>query len=284
MEVRITPYEKAQPIEWNFEEIKTELVEKIETYKHLQYTPDQIASAKTDRAALRNLSKALDEERKRREREFMEPFGLFKAQVNELITLIDEPVKIIDAQVKEYEEAEKRAKREACIKVFNDTENVPDWLRFEQIENPKWQNKTTSEKTIAEEIAERVAKINSDIALISELPEYSFEAMESYKRTLDAASAIAEGKRLADIQRRKEEAAQAEKERQERMAQAAAEKAQISIPDAEVIETIPVIEKAEEKANTPQKMVVRFECELDVEQALALREFFKAKNISYRQI
>ena len=280
MELKIMPYEKAAPIQWNFEEIKTELKEKIEVYKTLQYTEDQIAAAKTDRAGLNSLKKALIEERIRREKEFMEPFSLFKAQVSELVTLIEEPVKIIDSQIKEYEEREKAEKRDACMMLFHGMEGVPEWLNFQQIENPKWANKTASMKSISEEITEKVRKINADIALISELPEYSFEALECYKMSLDVGGAIAEGKRLADVQRRKEEAARAEKERQERMAQAATETAQIQTVEAKIIENTT-------EAVGPKeifKMTVRFECELSIEEAMALKEFLRNHKITYRQI
>ena len=106
MELQIKAYQ-AQPIEWNYEALKTELLSKLEDYKHLQYTAEQITMAKADRANLNNLKKALSDERIRRKKEFLEPFETFEKQVKELCNLIDEPVQLIDTQIKEVEEKEK---------------------------------------------------------------------------------------------------------------------------------------------------------------------------------
>lgn len=261
----IKPYEKAQPIEWNFEELKAELIAKLETYKTLQYTADQIAAAKTDRAALNNLKKALGDERIRREREFLEPFNLFKAQINELVTLIDEPCKLIDKQVKEFEEMEKREKRNACIEIFNGIDH-PDWLRFEQIENVKWQNKTTSEKAIRDEITNRIRQINNDVAILNGL-EFAFEALDEYKRSLDASRALAEGKRLAELQAAKEQALKS------------TETPEIPFVSGEVVEITADEPKAEEKA-----VWLKFEALLTISQAAELKSFFRFNGIDFKPI
>lgn len=284
MQLQIKPYEKAAPIEWNFEELKAELTLKLETYKSLQYTPEQIASAKTDRAALNNLKKTLSEERLRREREFMEPFALFKAQVNELVTMIDEPVKVIDKQIKEYEEFEKRQKLAECVEIWQakaDNGEIPDWLRFEQVENEKWLNKGFTLKAVKEEIEEKLGKINGDIAIIGALPDYSFEVMEVYKKTLDVGTALARGRELADIQKRKEAAEAARKAEQERLAEAA-RTATERLEQANVPED--TSEPIEAPTERPTTKLVRFECEITTEQAWALKAFFDKNKIIFRQI
>ena len=274
MELKIQPYEQAQPISWNFEELKAELTAKLETYKTLQYTPEQIAAAKTDRAGLNNLKKALNDERIRREKEFLEPFNTFKAQIRELCDLIDEPVKLIDAQVKEYEEMEKREKREACQKIFYGTEGLPDWLKYEQIENVKWYNKTTSIKAVTEEIEAKINHINVDIKMLSALPDFSFEAIEVYKETLDSGKALIEGNRLADIQKRKEEA-----ERQAQITVERAETPEIPFVEGEVVEIT-----ADETKGVEKAVWLKFEALLTVSQAAELKAFFKFNGIDYKPI
>ena len=81
MQMEIKPYQKAQPIEWNYEELKTQIMTKLTDYKALTYTPEQITAAKKDRANLNSLKIALNNERIRREKEFLEPFNTFKAQI-----------------------------------------------------------------------------------------------------------------------------------------------------------------------------------------------------------
>ena len=84
-------------------------------------------------------------------------------------------------------------------------------------------------------------KIGNDIAAVNALPEFSFEALEVYKNTLDVSKAIQEGHRLADIQRRKAEyeaKRKAEEEaRKEAEAKAAAQRAAAKKAKAEEIAT-----------------------------------------------
>ena len=65
-------------------------------------------------------------------------------------------------------------------------------------------------------------QIGTDVVTISKLPEFKFEAMEVYRKTLDMNQAIQEGQRLADIQKRKLEAERMEAERKAREAEEAA--------------------------------------------------------------
>lgn len=274
MQLEVKPYEQIKPIEFNYEELKTQLLTKLDTYKHLQYTSDQIQAAKTDRANLNSLKKALNDERIRREKEFLEPFNQFKAQIRELCDLIDEPVKLIDAQVKEVENREKEEKREQCRKIFDDMASFPgkpDWLTFEQIENPRWLNKTCSIKSITDEIVEKLKKIAADITVLSEL-EYSFEAIEEYKRSLDVSAAMNEGKRIAEIQKRKAEIEQ-------NVVAEQTETPEIPFVEGEVVEITADEPKAEET-----RVWLSFRAYLSKSDALELKAFLNAMGIQYEAI
>lgn len=275
MELRIEPHTPAMPLVWNYEELKSQLMAKLNDYKTLVYSADQIQLAKTDRAALNSLKKALNDERIRREKEFLEPFNEFKSQVRELCELIDEPVKLIDAQIKEVESREKEEKREQCRKIFDDMASFPgkpDWLQFEQIFNEKWLNKTCSIKSITDEITEKLKKIIADITVLSEL-EFSFEAIEEYKRSLDVSAAMAEGKRIAEIQKRKAEIEQ-------NVVAESTETGEIPFMDDEPIEIHPDEEKSEETA----RVWLSFRAYLSMDEAAELRAFFTAMNIQYEAI
>ena len=78
-----------------------------------------------------------------------------------------------------------------------------------QIWDPKWLNVSVSIKQVRGQIDAAVEKFTNDLATLEKLPQFSFEATEVYKTCLDINKAIAEGQRLADIQRRKEEQAKA---------------------------------------------------------------------------
>lgn len=261
-----------EQITWNYEEIKTELAEKIQKYETLVYDEDQIQEAKKDRAALNKLKAALNDERLRREREYMKPFQVFKDQVNEIREIIDKPIKIIDEQLEGYEEDRKRKKREEIGAYWTQENKHPEWINLPLIFQDKWLNASYSMTQIKKDIDSKVGQINYDMETLEMLPEYSFEAVEVYKTTLDMNKAIAEGQRLADIQRRKEEAEKAEKEL---MAKVEEEEAEAIMADMEA-EASPAPEQKEEK-----KMMVRFEVELTVDQAKELRAFFQERGIRF---
>lgn len=265
MELIVQPYQAIPPIKFNYEELKVALNTKLDTYRNLQYTEEQIQLAKTDRAVLNRLKTTLKNERIRREKEFMQPFNEFKAQIRELCDLIDEPVQLIDRQVREYENIEKQAKRDKCKEIFFANPDVPEWVDFEQIENPRWLNKTFSMKQVEDDIAEKIKKVHDDIKVLSEL-EYSFEAIEEYKRTLDLSAAMVEGKRIATMQIKK----QTEK---------TSKTAQIPFVDNEVVEITADEPKAEEKA-----VWLKFEVLLTKSQAAELNAFFKFNGIDYKPI
>ena len=220
MEIRVDAIQLPERIGFNYEELKKELTEKVSMYETMIYTDDQIKEAKADKANLNKLKKALNDERIRREKEYMQPFNDFKAKVNEIISIIDKPVAVIDKQVKEYEEKQKQDKYRE-IHDFFITRELPDDMPglFEKIFSEKWLNASVSMKSIREEINARLEQIEMDIKILADLPEYGFEAMEVYKTTLDVRTALNEANRLAEMAKRKAEqerlAAEAEAKRQE---------------------------------------------------------------------
>ena len=97
MELRVEEYQLPEELKFNFEELKTELAEKVKKYELMAYTEEDLKSAKTDRANLNKLKKILNDERIRRQKEYMQPFEEFKAKIDEIIRIIDKPVVLIDA-------------------------------------------------------------------------------------------------------------------------------------------------------------------------------------------
>ena len=53
-----------QKIEFNFEELKADLIPKLDYYKNLVVSEDGIKEAKADKANLNKLAKAIDDKRK----------------------------------------------------------------------------------------------------------------------------------------------------------------------------------------------------------------------------
>lgn len=315
MELNVKEVALPQKIDWNYEELKAEITEKAKTYETMVYTDDQIKLAKSDKAKLNHLKKALNDERIAREREYMKPFNEFKSQINEIISIIDKPVSIIDKQVKEYDQIKKREKAKKCLELFEELNCNYDWLDYSKVSNPKWTNATFSMKKVQEEIEGKLSKIENDLKTLSSLEAYSFEAIEEYKTSLDVGRAIAEGQRLVDIQKRKEEMERqkAEQERikkeNERKAQELAQQlakqeqkkkleeqqqtdAEENLPGQMEITDYPnaipqgyqkAVKETSANANTTAAWI-RFEAKLTTEQAYKLKDFFEGNKIEFRAI
>lgn len=270
MELKIYENHEQKEIKWNNEELKAEIAEKVKDYKNLVYTDNQIKEAKADRAKLNKLVKALEDKRKEVKKECLQPYEKFESQIKEVIAIVNEPIALIDGQVKEYEEQKKKEKQEQIEKLFEE-KNIFDWLKLEKIFDTKWLNATNSISKIESEIDEKVAKIDAEISTLQSLKESSFEAIETYKNCLDLSLAIAEGQRLAEIQRRKEAA---KKEEEARKEQAAIEK-ELPFNEAEVVQ----IENQQEQKETPVIYTVSFKAKMTIEQSRALKEFCKNNGI-----
>lgn len=286
MELKINEVIIPERIDFNYEELKQELTEKVNLYETLVYNDDQIKQAKVDKANLNKLKKALNNERLKREREYMAPFNKFKAQINEIIGIIDKPIAIIDKQIKEAEEQKKLEKARKIEELFEEL-TKPEWVKLEAFYNSKWLNATVSMKSIREEIESRLEQINNDLDTLSNLADFGFEATEVYKSTLDINRAVNEGKRLAEIQKRKEE--------QERLKAEAAARAQEEKPKTEEIgskteEKIgseDVKTKNEINSQDPEPVNtqwVSFTARLTIDQAKELKEFFDNRNIEFKAI
>ena len=254
-------------ISWNYEEIKKEVAEKVSFYADLIYTEDQVKTAKEDRAKLRKFVDALETKRKEIKKQCLAPYEAFEAQMKEIVSIVNKPIMMIDGQVKEFEESEKAEKLEAIKEYFNSLPLILGFetLSLEKIFDPKWLNASVPMKSIEEAISKKLEQIVSDLATLAEMPEFAFEATEVYKDTLDINKAISEGRRLAEIQRKKEEAERLKAEQ---------EKAPVmtNINDPEDIE------------NRGMKQWVSFSALLSTEDAIALKKFFNSRNIEFKAI
>lgn len=273
MQLKVNDYQLPDEISFNFEELKQELTEKVGFYETVVYTDDQIKEAKADKANLNKLKKAINDERISREKQYMIPFNAFKAQVSEIIGIIEKPIAVIDKRVKDYEDNQKKEKLEEIRNFFGSTLH-PDWLTFEKIFNEKWLNASVSMKSVKEDIDSKIEQIEKDTNTLAELPEFGFEAMQVYKSSLDINKALNEGHRMAEIQKQK--VAEQERLKAEAEARRVEEEFKKSVN--------PPIESEPEQVQKPAKMWVSFSACMTVEQAKELKRFFDDRNIEFTQI
>lgn len=187
MEIMITQHDGI--IEENFEDAKKYLSEQLEAYKTVVFTEDTKKDAKDTIAQLRKDKKALQDKVRDAKKEYMRPFEEFMNRADELIRLYDEPINYINGQVADFE-AKRKEEKIAHIRDFY-TEIIPEaeWqavLPFNKIFNPKWENATTSAKSIKEDLMQ--FKENAKTAYNSIKAMHSdkeAEALEMYNRTLN---------------------------------------------------------------------------------------------------
>lgn len=281
MELRINTWKSPEVIDFNFEELKEEITNKSALYKNMVYTDETIKDAKSDRALLNKFKTALEDKRKEVKKQCLEPYNQFEKQIKELVAIIDEPVKLIGEQITEFEDREKAEKHEQIIELFNKA-GFQSFVTLEQIYDPKWLNKSVSLKSIEEELTNTVYRIGHDVTTINSLKEYSFEALEHYKKTLDLAGAIAEGQRLADIQKRKLEHEAEVKAREGLAKKQAEERAKAEANLHEELEE--VAEEEPQKAVEIKRQWIKFVALLSKDDALALKEFCDNRGIEIKSI
>ena len=269
-------------LEFNFEDLKKALAERMELYRGLVVTEDGIKAAKQDRADLNKLREAIEAKRKEVKKACMAPYTEFEGRVKELVQLVDAPIAAIDGQLKEYEEKRRADKRAEIAAIYEETVGeLKGILPFERLWRDEWYNTAWSMKKIREAIVAAEGKTASDLEVLSTVESEFAEAVRlKYLEALDLNAALAERARL------QERAAKLREYEEQRRRAAEAEAA--SVPEAERAETAAKdagqAEAAPATGAEETVYLLRFECQLTRSQAAELSAFLKARNISYRRI
>lgn len=274
-------------IKWNNEELKAAIAEKMKEYKGLVFTEETISEGKKDRANLNKLRGAIDDERKRVKKLCMEPCNRFEKEVKEVLALVDEQISAIDVQIKEVEQIRKEEKRKAVQELFESI-GFQKFVTLKMIWDEKWLNASVTLSKVENQMKETMYRIGEEVGTISRLPEFSFEAMEVYKKTLDLTQAIKKGQELADIQKRKEEALARQKAEEERRKAEEAATGKESENPEEAADTHDAPKKAEENDYTrvvsAPVMRIDFRVWGTKEQILALRDYMKQNNLKFGKV
>lgn len=276
MELAVKKIQIPERIEFNYGELKNEIINLTGKYTGIAYTEDQIKEAKSDKAKLTKLKKAMNDERIRLERDYMAPFTEFKDQVNDLIKIVDGPIREIDGQLKRYEEDRKARKEEEILAYIDSIGGVPGSIAPEKLFSSKWLNATYSMNAIKGEIDAAVDQIRENLDTLNGLEEFSLNAILVYQDTLSLPAALAEVKRQKNIRAMNEEAERrrAEREAERRIDTAA----QIPVTPADPPEM-----REPEPEGDPRQWV-SFAALLTIHQARMLRAFFETNGIEFKAI
>lgn len=222
-ELQIVVDIKPSLISTNFEDIKSTLSEQMQIYKELDVTEVNKVERKKDVATLRKMAKAVNDKKVEVKNEFLKPYTEFEQNVKQLIEIINEPIGIIDNQVKEFEEKQRLQKQEDIKAAFNaiivDYPTLIDEIGLVAIYDNRWENATASMKSVKDEMTAKLNTIRDNVALISSMvSDKKEEALRLFWGDLDVAKAMGMINRY-EAQKREIEQRMVEQQRREKEAE-----------------------------------------------------------------
>ena len=277
----------------NFDEVKSNLQAQLSAYKGIAFTEDTKKDAKDTIANLRKDKKALQDRVKAVKVEYMKPFEEFNTKAMELIGLYDEPINYINSQVEVFEAQRKEAKREKIQDLYHQIIPEPEWqavLPLSKIANPKWENATTTEKAIKEEIMKYKQDAKTAYTAIKAMAsDKESEALEMYNRTLSLNECMdylntyeQQKKEVLEAERLKEQREAEERIRREERERIAQEKINAdAIEEAREQAKQETIDSFIPKESIEEAKDYTYMIRLTTEQKLSLEMFMDSVGIDY---
>lgn len=237
-EIRFTVDENAlqvlssTEIKANFKETKAALEEMVAPYKNVFVTSDTLRETKADIARIRKVEKSIDDYRKMVKKYVTVPLTVFEDKCKELKAVCTDAVAAMDDQVKEIERKQKDEKIASMRLYFDSAEKrYPDYVSFDTVFDPQWENKTYSVEQIQKDILSYIAQVERDIDIIKSLhSEDEAALLIRYSETSDLGDVMEYNQILI----RKKEAASKAKLAEAEIAKAEAAKA--AQPEPEITE------------------------------------------------
>lgn len=150
--------------------------------------------AKKHVASLRAQKKTFQDNLRDEKKRYMEPWERFESQAKALIAMYDEPIDFINGQVQEFERKRIEKKRELIAGIYGELvpTSLRDYIPLTAIYDRKWENATTKEKDIRNEISGLADKTQKDLDTIQGMDSEAVEkAMDIYRKRLDLSEAMA---------------------------------------------------------------------------------------------
>ena len=262
-------------IDFNFEDLKDALTAELELYKNLVFTEDTKADAKKTVAELRKLKKQINDKRIEVKKLYIQPYTNFEAKVKELDKLINEPIAYISEQIDVFEQKRIEEKRELINKIYlelvSEREDIAGYVELNRVYDSKWENASTSKKTIQEAIISYLDSVDNDIAAIKSMEsEYETKALMRYKETGVLSDALLT---IRQWEKQKEEILKAEEEKH------------AEIEADEILDAPEPIEEFTEPTEKNDIMkIARYEVKVDPFQQTQLECYMQECGIQYRRL
>lgn len=294
-EINVLVDQKNGVIGFNFEEIKEVLKNGLEEYKNMEFTEDSKKEAKATVASLRKLKKSVNDKKLEVKKSFMIPYNTFESQVKELDALIDEPINLINNQIEEFERkriAEKKTQiNEVYASVAGEHPEASELLPLSRIYDSRWENATTTKKSIADAITQHLERVEKDLATIRSMQsEFEDKGIDKYRTTLELSDAIATmnqyQKQKEEILKRQEEEKLREEEERRKAEEANASQ---NVFSESIKETVPQHDAApESKKENPDPSInndtIMYEIVADPFQIAQLESSMREYGIKYRRV
>ncbi|MCG0738136.1 DUF1351 domain-containing protein [Lactiplantibacillus plantarum] len=137
----------------NLEGLQASIAQYVSRYSNLVITEDNVTDSKQVRAKLNKIKKTLDDRRKEIKRNYNQPLREFETKVKKLEASIDMIIDPIDEGLGELE-VQRREQRKVDVMGLI-AEMAPNYdVEVDEIEfDPRWLNKSISNKQITQEVA-----------------------------------------------------------------------------------------------------------------------------------
>ena len=275
-----------QKIDWNFEELKSEIIAVSQEYETSVYTDETMKNAKSDRAKLRKFVDAMKSERTLIRKKLLEPDVLFGEQIAELTGIVERAIDNIDTQVKDYEQRQQDAKT-AKIREFYE-ENIYDlaeYLPFERLFRPEWANASTTMKSVKESMLDTIQKVAEGIAILNDVESpYAGDMKKVFLRTYDIGAAMAERNRLeAEAENRRLYMEEQERRKVEREAARKAETERVMTAGRNQPKEPEYVAPVEDVVEEPVH-ILDFRVHATIKQLEQLKNFLKVAGIRFEPV
>lgn len=204
-------------IRCNFDDVKNKLYAKMAEYQGAVFTEESKSVAKAELASLRKTRDEVEKRRKDVKAQCLVPYNDFEDKVKELLEIIDEPICLIDSQLKEMEDERIRKRHKDIEALYADTVGVcAEYLPLKTVYVKKWDNATTTLKQVEKELAEMAEKTASEVAIIKNTnSDITDDVLEVYKKTRDLGAALTKINTYEDNKKRALEADRIRRQREE---------------------------------------------------------------------
>lgn len=214
-EIVITQHEGN--IEFNFDAIKEYLDGQLEAYRKLVFTEDSKKDAKNTVAELRKQKADFAECVKAAKKQYLLPLDAFLAKAAEISDMFDVPIAFINEQVAVFEAKRIEEKKAHIVELYEEIipeEDIREYLPLKKIYNSKWENATTTDKAIKEEMMNTKLNVKSSLQTLNAMDSEALQkALDTFKLTLDINQALAV---ITSYENQKKEILAREEERRKR--------------------------------------------------------------------